>query len=256
MSQPTLQTNLDGQVALVTGATSGLGRRFAYLIADCGAKVALAGRRVERLEEVAAEIETRGGTAVPLPLDMTDDEAVKAAPSRAEELLGAPVQILINNAGVPDAQRAHKMSLELINTVFDTNLRGPWILACEVGRRLIEEKLPGRIVNISSVGAYNYAGIGAALYSVTKSAIVRMTEVLAVEWARNHINVTGIAPGSFESEMMDGMLERMGDLSQAFPRKRIGKPEQLDSTMLYLLSPASEMVTGTVITVDDGQTSR
>ena len=107
MSQPTLQTNLDGQVALVTGATSGLGRRFAYLIADCGAKVALAGRRVERLEEVAAEIETRGGTAVPLPLDMTDDEAVKAAPSRAEELLGAPVQILINNAGVPDAQRAH-----------------------------------------------------------------------------------------------------------------------------------------------------
>ena len=256
MSQPTLQTNLDGQVALVTGATSGLGRRFAYLIADCGAKVALAGRRVERLEEVAAEIETRGGTAVPLPLDMTDDEAVKAAPSRAEELLGAPVQILINNAGVPDAQRAHKMSLELINTVFDTNLRGPWILACEVGRRLIEEELPGRIVNISSVGAYNYAGIGAALYSVTKSAIVRMTEVLAVEWARNHINVTGIAPGSFESEMMDGMLERMGDLSQAFPRKRIGKPEQLDSTMLYLLSPASEMVTGTVITVDDGQTSR
>ena len=246
MSQPTLPTNLDGQVALVTGATSGLGRRFAHLIADCGAKVALAGRRVE----------ARGGTAVPLPLDMTDDEAVKAAPSRAEELLGAPVQILINNAGVPDAQRAHKMSLELINTVFDTNLRGPWILACEVGRRLIEEKLPGRIVNISSVGAYNYAGIGAALYSVTKSAIVRMTEVLAVEWARNHINVTGIAPGSFESEMMDGMLERMGDLSQAFPRKRIGKPEQLDSTMLYLLSPASEMVTGTVITVDDGQTSR
>lgn len=256
MSQPTLPTNLDGQVALVTGATSGLGRRFAHLIADCGAKVALAGRRVERLEEVAAEIQARGGTAVPLPLDMTDDEAVKAAPSRAEDLLGAPVQILINNAGVPDAQRAHKMSLELINTVFDTNLRGPWILACEVGRRLIEEKLPGRIVNISSVGAYNYAGIGAALYSVTKSAIVRMTEVLAVEWARNHINVTGIAPGSFESEMMDGMLERMGDLSQAFPRQRIGKPEQLDSTMLYLLSPASEMVTGTVITVDDGQTSR
>lgn len=256
MSHPTLPTNLDGQVALVTGATSGLGRRFAHLIADCGAKVALAGRRVERLEEVAAEIEARGGTAVPLPLDMTDDEAVKAAPSRAEALLGAPVQILINNAGVPDAQRAHKMSLELINTVFDTNLRGPWILACEVGRRLIEEKLPGRIVNISSVGAYNYAGIGAALYSVTKSAIVRMTEVLAVEWARNHINVTGIAPGSFESEMMDGMLERMGDLSQAFPRKRIGKPEQLDSTMLYLLSPASEMVTGTVITVDDGQTPR
>ena len=256
MSLPTIDTNLEGQVALVTGATSGLGRRFANLIADCGAKVVLAGRRVERLEEVAREIEARGGTAIPLPLDMTDDQAVKAAPACAEELLGAPVQILINNAGIPDAQRAHKMDLELINNVFDTNLRGPWILACEVGRRLIEEKMPGRIVNISSVGAYNYAGIGAALYSVTKSAIIRMTEVLAVEWSRNHINVTGIAPGSFRSEMMDGMLERMGDLSQGFPRKRIGDPEQLDSTMLYLLSPASEMVTGTVVIVDDGQMSR
>ncbi len=256
MSLPTIDTNLEGQVALVTGATSGLGRRFANLIADCGAQVALAGRRVERLEEVAREIEARGGTAIPLPLDMTDDQAVKGAPARAEELLGAPVQILINNAGIPDAQRAHKMDLELINNVFDTNLRGPWILACEVGRRLIEEKMPGRIVNISSVGAYNYAGIGAALYSVTKSAIIRMTEVLAVEWSRNHINVTGIAPGSFRSEMMDGMLERMGDLSQGFPRKRIGDPEQLDSTMLYLLSPASEMVTGTVVIVDDGQMSR
>ena len=256
MSEPSITANLDGQVALVTGATSGLGRRFANLIADCGAKVALAGRRVERLEEVAKEIEARGGTAVPFPLDMTDAEAVKAAPGRVEELLGAPVQVLVNNAGVPDAQRAHKMSLELINTVFDTNLRGPWILACEVGRRLIELKRPGRIVNISSVGATSYSGIGAALYSVTKSAVIRMTEVLGVEWARYEINVTGIAPGSFESEMMDGMLERMGDLAQAFPRKRIGKPEQLDSTMLYLLSPASEMVTGTVVIVDDGQMPR
>ena len=256
MTRPTIDTNLDGQVALVTGATSGLGRRFANLIADCGAKVALAGRRVERLEEVAKEIEARGGTAAPLPLDMTDDQAVKAAPSRAEALLGGPVQILVNNAGIPDAQRAHKMDLELINAVFDTNLRGPWILACEVGRRLIEEKKPGRIVNISSTGAYNYTGIGAALYSVTKSAIIRMTEVLAVEWSRNHINVTGIAPGSFRSEMMDGMLDRMGDLSKGFPRKRICEPEQLDSTMLYLLSPASDVVTGTVVIVDDGQMSR
>ena len=162
MSLPTIDTNLEGQVALVTGATSGLGRRFANLIADCGAQVALAGRRVERLEEVAREIEARGGTAIPLPLDMTDDQAVKAAPARAEELLGAPVQILINNAGIPDAQRAHKMDLELINNVFDTNLRGPWILACEVGRRLIEEKMPGRIVNISSVGAVWYTSPSAS----------------------------------------------------------------------------------------------
>lgn len=256
MTRPTTSTDLGGQVALVTGATSGLGRRFAHVLAECGAKVAIAGRRTERLAEVCAEIEGNGGVCAALPLDMTDSSAVKAAPGRAEELLGGPVQILLNNAGVPDAQRAHKMSLELIDAVIDTNLRGPYILACEVARRLIEAEMPGRIVNISSIGAYSYAGQGAALYSITKSAIARMTETLAVEWSRNHINVTGIAPGAFESEMMDGMLERMGDISKHFPRKRIGRPDQLDSTLLYLVSPSSECVTGTVIKVDDGQGTR
>ncbi len=255
-SPQALSTDLSGQVALVTGATSGLGRRFARVLADCGASVAIAGRRVERLDQLAKEIRESGGTAFPLPLDMCDAEAVKAAPSAVEEGLGAPVSILVNNAGVPDAQRAHKMSLELIDTVFDTNLRGPYILACEVARRLIELKQPGRIVNISSVGAYYYAGGGAALYSITKAGISRMTEVLAVEWARNHINVNGIAPGAFHSEMMDGMIERVGELSPHFPRKRMGQPEQLDGTLLYLVSPSSECVTGTVIVVDDGQGGR
>ena len=126
------------------------------------------------------------------------------------------------------------MSIELIDQVLDTNLRGPYILSCEVARRLIAAELPGRIVNISSIGAYNYWGNGAALYSISKAAIARMTEVLAVEWARNHINVNGIAPGAFASEMMDGMIGRMGDFSKHFPRKRIGDPAQLDSTLLYL----------------------
>jgi NAD(P)-dependent dehydrogenase (short-subunit alcohol dehydrogenase family) len=251
-----LSTDLSGQVALVTGATSGLGRRFAQVLAGCGAQVALAGRRVARLDEVAKEIREAGGTAFPLRLDMCDAAAVKAAPRVAEEGLGAPVSILVNNAGVPDAQRAHKMSLELIDTVFDTNLRGPYILACEVARRLIEVKRPGRIVNISSVGAYHYAGGAAALYSITKAGISRMTEVLAVEWARFHINVNGIAPGAFSSEMMDGMIERVGDFTRHFPRKRLGRPEQLDGTLLYLVSPSSECVTGTVVIVDDGQGSR
>ena len=153
-----LSTDLTGQVALVTGATSGLGRRFSRVLADCGAQVAIAGRRTERLEQVAKEIREAGGTALPLALDMCDADAVKAAPAAVEEGLGAPVSILVNNAGIPDAQRAHKMSLELIDAVFDTNLRGPYILACEVARRLIEVKQPGRIVNISSVGAYHYGG--------------------------------------------------------------------------------------------------
>jgi NAD(P)-dependent dehydrogenase (short-subunit alcohol dehydrogenase family) len=253
---PAVSTDLSGQVALVTGATSGLGRRFARVLAACGAHVALAGRRVERLHEVAGEIREEGGTAFPLPLDMTDATAVKACLGRVEEGLGAPVSILVNNAGVPDAQRAHKMSLELIDTVFDTNLRGPYVLACEVARRLIEVGRPGRIVNISSTGAYHYAGHGAALYSITKAGISRMTEVLAVEWSRYHINVNGIAPGAFASEMMDGMLERVGDITQGFPRRRLGQPEQLDSTLLYLVSPSSECVTGTVVRVDDGQGGR
>ncbi|MFK7915234.1 MAG: SDR family NAD(P)-dependent oxidoreductase, partial [Pseudomonadales bacterium] len=108
----------------------------------------------------------------------------------------------------------------------------------------------------SSIGGFNYAGNGAALYSVTKSAVVRMTEALAVEWARYNINVNAIAPGAFSSEMMDGMLERLGDFSVHFPRKRVCDPAQMDSTLLFLVSPSSEAVTGTYIKIDDGQGPR
>lgn len=252
---PNTSHDLTGRVALVTGTTSGLGRRFAKVLAASGAKVAAAGRRVERLEELAAEIEADGGTCMPLPLDVTDSDQLVAAVERAESELGL-VDILVNNAGIPDAQYAARMSTELIDQVLDTNLRGPWILSCEVARRLMAAKAPGRMVNISSMGAFEYGGGGAALYSVTKAAINRMTETLAVEWARFDINVNAIAPGAFSSEMMDGMLERMGDITKAFPRKRLGDPSQLDSTLLYLVSPASEFVTGTVIKVDDGQSAR
>ena len=104
-------------------------------------------------------------------------------------------------------------------------------MSCEVARRLIEAKKGGKMVNISSVGAFNYSGNGAALYSITKAGIVRMTEALAVEWAKFNINVNCIAPGAFSSEMLDGMLERLGDFSPSFPRKRIGLPSQMDSTL-------------------------
>lgn len=192
---------------------------------------------------------------MPIALDVTDEESITQAVAHANESLGL-VDILINNAGIPDAQRAHKMSLELTDAVFDTNLPGPWLLANEVARGLIAAEQPGRMVNISSVGAFSYSGQGAALYSTTKSAIHRMTEVLAVEWSRYHINVNCIAPGAFASEMMDGMLERMGDITKMFPRKRLLDPALLDSTLLFLVSPASEAVTGTTIKVDDGQGSR
>ena len=252
---PYFSTDLSGQVALVTGATSGLGRRFALVLAGCGAKVGAAGRRIERLEELAAEIADAGGTCAPVPLDVTDTDQLIGAVERTESELGG-VSILVNNAGVPDAQYAARMSTELIDTVLDTNLRGPFILACEVARRLIARKAPGRIVNISSMGAFNYSGQGAALYSITKAAINRMTETLAVEWARFNINVNSIAPGAFASEMMDGMLSRMGDITQHSPRRRLGDPSQLDTSLLYLVSPASEFVTGTVLKVDDGQGPR
>jgi NAD(P)-dependent dehydrogenase (short-subunit alcohol dehydrogenase family) len=252
---PYVSHDLTGRVALVTGASSGLGRRFARTLAACGAKVAATARRVDRLEELAAEIREAGGDCEPIALDVTDAESITMAVETARDAFGL-VDILVNNAGIPDAQRAHKMSLELTDAVLDTNLRGPWLLANEVARGLIAAQQPGRIVNIASMAAFSYSGNGAALYSISKAAVHRMTETLAVEWARYHINVNCIAPGAFASEMMDGMLERMGDITKYFPRQRLLDPALLDSTLLFLVSPASEAVTGTTIQVDDGQGGR
>jgi NAD(P)-dependent dehydrogenase (short-subunit alcohol dehydrogenase family) len=247
--------DLTGQVALVTGTTSGLGWRFATVLAKAGARVALTGRRTERLEELAASIRADGGECAAIRLDMTDMDDIVRVVQEAEDALGL-VTILVNNAGIPDAQRAHKMDQALIDAVFDTNLRGPYVLSCEVARRLIAAKQPGRMVNLSSVGGFNYGGGGAALYSITKAGIARMSEVLAVEWARYNINVNCIAPGAFSSEMMDGMVERIGEFYKATPRQRLCDPAQLDSTLLYLCAPSSECVTGSIIKVDDGQGPR
>ena len=252
---PNAAIDLTGQVALVTGASSGLGWRFAKVLAASGAKVAVTGRRLERLETLVAEIKAAGGEAAAFALDVTDADQLIAVVDKAQKALGL-VTILINNAGIPDAQRAHKMPLELIDRVLDTNLRAPYILSCEVARRLIAAQSPGRMVNIASMAAFQYGGGGAALYSITKAGVVRLTEALAVEWAPFNINVNGIAPGAFSSEMMDGMLARVGDITQRFPRKRIGDPAQMDSTLLYLVSPASDFVTGTVIKIDDAQGGR
>ena len=252
---PNASQDLSGQVALVTGATSGLGWRFAQVLASAGASVALTGRREANLRALHDEITESGGTSAWFTLDMLDADNITRTVADVENALG-PISILINNAGIPDGELAMKMDLELSDRVLDTNLRGPFIIACEVGRRMKQHGIPGRIVSISSSSAFKYTGMGAALYSTTKAAIVRMTETLAVEWSRFNINVNAIAPGAFSSEMMDGMLERMGDITEFFPRKRLGQPAQLDSTLLYLCSPASDCVTGTVIRVDDGQDPR
>lgn len=252
---PSTMYDLSGRVALVTGASSGLGARFARTLAAAGASVAVAARRTDRLDEVAAAIAAASGTALPVAMDMADTQSILAGVAQVEDRLG-PVDILVNNAGMPDAQYATRLPIELIDAVIDVNLKGPFVLACEVARRLIAAKRPGRIVNISSMSAFHYDGGAAALYSVTKAGIARMTEALAVEWARFHINVNGIAPGAFHSEMMDAAIERVGDLGARMPRGRICDPAQLDTTLLYLCAPASDAVTGTIIKVDDGQHPR
>ncbi len=252
---PHVSHDLTGQVALVTGASAGLGRRFALVLAAAGARVGVCARRVERLTDLVAEIEALGGQAVAVELDVADADAIRAAVQTVEDTFGL-VTILVNNAGIPDARRAHRMDVELVDTVLATNLRGPWLLATEVAGRLIAAERPGRIVNLSSMGAFHTASAGSSLYSVTKAAINRMTEVLAVEWAAARINVNAIAPGSFRSEMTEGLVERVGDYSATFPRARWGEPAHLDSTLLHLVGPASECVTGTVVKVDDGQLPR
>ncbi len=253
---PYNSSDLTGRVALVTGASSGLGARFAEVLAGQGAAVVLAARRLDRLEALAEKIRSNGGRALAVQMDATQADSLMAAVAKGEEAFGT-IDILVNNAGMPDAQRAHKMSVELIDQVLGVNLRGPWILACEVARRLIAAGKPGRIVNISSVAHFRYDGGGAALYAVTKTAIARMTEALSVEWAHYGINVNAIAPGMFVSEMTDGMFERMGgNPAQHLPRKRVPVPEQMDSTLLYLVAPASECVTGATIRIDDGQSAR
>jgi NAD(P)-dependent dehydrogenase (short-subunit alcohol dehydrogenase family) len=252
---PNASTDLSGQIAIVTGASSGLGARFARVLAASGATVALCARRTDKLEALKGEIETAGGKAAAFEVDVSDQAQCVGLAERVEAALG-PVSILINNAGIPDAQRAHKLPLDLFNRVMAINVHAPWLLSTSLAARRIADGKPLRIVNIASMAAYEYAGQGAALYSMTKASVVRMTEVLAVEWARYPINVNGIAPGAFASEMMDGMLERMGDITSHFRRKRLGDPAQMDSTLLFLVSPASDAVTGTVIKIDDGQSNR
>lgn len=254
--QPKFDINLNGQVAIVTGASAGLGQRFAKCLAATGAKVALVARRAEKLEGIVADIRKDGGQAMAFPADMADAESLTKLVDDVEEALGL-VTILVNNAGMVDAKYATKMPDDLIDRLLAVNVRAPYILSREVAKKLIAAKKPGRIVNISSMSAYNYSSSDAAsMYSISKAAVARMTEVLAVEWVKFHINVNAIAPGAFRSEMMEEMIERVGDPSEHLNRKRLGEPDQLDSTLLYLVSPSSDFVTGTIVKCDDGQYSR
>ncbi len=252
-----LCTDLSNQLALVTGASSGLGRRFAVTLAAAGARVIVAGRREERLRSLAEEINHGGGQAIVQVMDVRDGPALPALIEKLTRQHG-PIDILVNNAAVGRTASALQTDAEAIDELLFTNLRAPFVLATEVARHLIAGGKPGKIVNIASVGAYHYSpGMNAALYCACKSAVVRMTEALAMEWARHGINVNAIAPGLFETEMTQEQLSNFRDrMLGRLPRQRAGLPEQLDSSLLYLVSPASEFVTGICLRVDDAQYPR
>jgi NAD(P)-dependent dehydrogenase (short-subunit alcohol dehydrogenase family) len=184
----------------------------------------LAARRLDKLEAVAEEIRAAWWRGVCIAMDATDADQLFAAVDTLEKAFGT-VDILINNAGIPDAQRAHKMEVELIDRVLGVNLRAPYILACEVARRLMAAKKPGRIVNISSVAHYSYSGNGAALYAITKTAVARMTEALSLEWAKYDINVNAICPGYVQNRNAGRhAFERVGDFSASMWCASAGRP--------------------------------
>lgn len=257
VTPPCRSEDLAGQVAIVTGASSGLGDRFACTLAAAGAKVAVIARRADRLDTLVREITEAGGVAFPVALDLADAAAIRAAVEQVTAALG-PVDILVNNAGCADVTPLVDQDPAAIDHMYAVNVRAPLLLAREVGARMIADGRPGRIVNISSMAAYHYDGRSpCVMYAMTKAAVLRMTETLSIEWAKQRINVNAIAPGFFRSEMSGGVLEgREERVVAKLTRGRVCEPNHLDTTLLYLVLPASEAVTGTCIRVDDAQMPR
>jgi NAD(P)-dependent dehydrogenase (short-subunit alcohol dehydrogenase family) len=238
-----MRTNLKEKIALVTGASSGLGAQFARVLAANGALVVLAARREERLKELRAEIESRGGEADVVPMDVTDLNSI---------------DILVNNSGVSTVSRLTDVTPVDFDYTFNTNVRGAFFVAQAVARRMIaraqqQQDFRGRIVNIASVAAFKaLSQIG--VYCMTKAAVVQMTRAQALEWGRYGINVNAICPGYIRTEInQDHWDSDKGQkLLQMLPRKRIGTPSDLDSVLLMLVADESQFINGAAITADDG----
>ena len=253
----TTSFDLSGKTALVTGASSGLGARFARLLADNGAQVVLASRRTERLKELRAEIEASGGDAHVVALDVTDVDSIRAAVEQAEAEAG-PIDVLVNNSGVSTTQKLIDVQPDDFDFVFDTNTRGAFFVAQEVARRMIarskqEPQRQARIINVASMaGLRVLAQIG--IYCMSKAAVVHMTKAMALEWARHNININAVCPGYIETEINahHWQTEAGQKLVNMLPRRRLGKPEDLDGIVLLLASDQSNFINGAVITADDG----
>ena len=244
--------DLEGQVALVTGASSGIGRHIAELLAAAGAKVALAARRVDRLAEAARDIAAAGGQGLPIALDVTRSDSVVAAVAATEARLG-PLTILVNNAGVVVAKPVLQHTEEEWDYVLDTNLKGAWLMAREFAQHLVDRQRPGRIVNIASVlGLRTIARVPS--YSAAKAGLIHLTHVLAMELARHGILVNALAPGYVETDFNRAFFQTEAGkaLISRIPLKRLGQTEDLDGAMLLLASPAGAYLTGAVIAVDGG----
>jgi NAD(P)-dependent dehydrogenase (short-subunit alcohol dehydrogenase family) len=252
-----MRTNLKEKVALVTGASSGLGARFARVLAANGALAVLAGRRIERLKDLRAEIESAGGAAHVVQLDVVDEQSIADAVEHTERAVG-PIDILVNNSGVSTTQRLTEVTRADFDHVFATNVRGAFFVAQAVAQRMIARAkgspdFRGRIVNIASIaGLRVLPQIG--VYCMSKAAVIQMTRAQALEWGRYGINVNAICPGYIRTEINEAYWDTEGGhkLVQMLPRRRVGTPQDLDGTLLLLVAEESQFINGAIIAADDG----
>jgi NAD(P)-dependent dehydrogenase (short-subunit alcohol dehydrogenase family) len=238
---------------LITGASSGLGSHFARLAARCGGSVVIGARRTSRLEALADELKALGARAVTVvELDVTSASSVTQA-FNTISAGNAPVDVVINNAGIPGDGNAMEQPIERFDEVIATNLRGVWLVATEAARRWKAGGRGGSIINIASIQAERVA-LGIAAYSTSKAGVVHLTKSLALEWARYGIRVNAIEPGYVRTEMTDQMWETDHGkaLIKRIPMRRLGKPEELDGALLLLATEAGAWMTGSVIAVDGG----
>ena len=242
--------DLTGKVALVTGASGGLGLHFAHTLAEAGAKVALAARRMEQLEANVAAI--GGDASIAVAMDVTDPDSVDRGMAEVAERLG-PAGIVVNNSGVTATRSALDLAADEWDRIMDTNLKGAWLVARAAARRLIEARLPGSIINIASILGFRVAG-HVAPYAASKAGLVQLTQALALEWARHRIRVNASAPGYIETDVnRDFFASNSGKaLIARIPQRRLGQIGDLDGALLLLASDASAYMTGSSIVVDGG----
>jgi len=244
---------LSGKVAVVTGASGGLGAHFARVLAREGAAVALTARRVDRIEALAAELTAGGAKAVALPLDVADAHAIAPALDEVQARLG-PIDILVNNAGVGGEGLALELSIEAFDNTFAVNVRGTYFAAVEAARRMIAAGIEGRILNIASIASHTVLP-GLSAYCASKAAVGMLTKSLAREWARRGIAVNALCPGYIDTDINTNWWPTEGGQKQlkGFPRRRLMEASDLDAAFLMLVGPAASAITGTLVTVDDGQ---